>query len=291
MVRQVNLEFVFQHLNLENDESEENIFKTINGLYFKRRPEADKAKQEYLATRLARLMLPQNFCLPQTWGVIDGRFITEVIETNDFDVESREHIILGATCLSELHSISLSGTMIAEMRRCGYCHYEGEALRNRLSEEFQKAETAFSEFNFMEATLADFRQIVLVVTREWNFVEDIVLGHGDYQAQNLKVDDDRIIPIDWTDFGLCDRSYEVAHYLNSLNEEFRQLGIETYERNANIALANVLDRGGTIDGIIRAGSAARQVCDLGESGLNEQIQHRFQCSVETARCALDRYAS
>ncbi|MHA1730369.1 MAG: phosphotransferase [Promethearchaeota archaeon] len=40
--------------------------------------------------------------------------------------------------------------------------------------------------------------------------EDVVLGHGDFQPSNLLYSGGRIIPIDWIEFGVAPRGYDLA---------------------------------------------------------------------------------
>src|SRR5262249_37203 len=92
--------------------------------------------------------------------------------------------------------------------------------------------------------------------KQWMFDDDIVLGHGDFQAGNLFVSADRVWPIDWNDFGLCDRAYEVEHFLASVSPSLaasaRRQYIEMTQK------ANFGPQHGIVgDGIIQAGSYAR----------------------------------
>lgn len=279
-MEQIKLDFVFRHLRLGQDEECKPLFQTPNGLYFKRRPETDKAKQEYLATRLARLLLPAMLRLPTTWGVIEDRFITERIDSEDFDSNSEKHAVEGAKYLARLHAIQLSPSLVKELQRCGYNHYEGQTLSNRLKEELQKAKEAFGDHTSMASTLESFDSVIREATEKWNFNAELVLGHGDYQAQNIKVNNGEIIPLDWTDFGLCYRGYDIAHYLTSLNSDLRQTAVENYVSICQCDLATSLSQGEIVDRIIRAGSDARKVVDLGEP--IDDVQESFKKNVSIA---------
>jgi thiamine kinase-like enzyme len=142
---------------------------------------------------------------------------------------------------------------------------------NRLREEVHHARCAFAD----APEVKKLDEIVGKAIRQWTFDDDIVLGHGDFQGGNLFVSPDRVWPIDWTDFGLCDRAYEVEHFLASVSPSLVDSATKQYvEMTQRPNLAR--QRGIVADGIIQAGSHARTRGNL----------HDFRRHVERAEQAL-----
>jgi thiamine kinase-like enzyme len=282
MVKQLDFRFFARDVEFRADSKTSRIGYTKNGLVFKERPEPGKAKQEFLATQLARLLLPQSMAPIPTWGVVGNYFVSDHAGPNNFQPANAEHAKRGAKYLADLHSIQVSKERADAMYSNGFAHYFGEALRNRLIDEFCKARLAYSSVQSLEGAIDDLRQVVEEV-QAWDLNGNPVLGHGDFQAANLKLINGRIVPLDWTDFGLCNRAYEVMHYVSSLNQNVRKGALEVYKQETGNEITEIERRGNVLDAIIRAGSKARHVCDLGYSAQDQTLQLKFSEHVRRAK--------
>ena len=265
----------------------ENVWESANGLVWKKRQaEPDKAQQEFLATELARLLLPKPLAPPSNWGVVDGYFVSEKLCVPEFEMFNKKdprHVARAARYLADLHNVATD--MIGTIPTNKFPKtYFGEEMRKRLKQEVGFAKRGFDQNEDEKATVNVLETIVQKVT-EWRFDTDPELGHGDFQAKNLFVDCNRAWPIDWTDFGLCDRAYEVAHYLHSVSDDLAEMALNEYSKKTTWTVGERL-RGIVADGIIRAGSRARPVAE-GHTKDRAMDFAKFKCHVERADRAMN----
>ena len=115
-----------------------------NGLFLKSQLETGKAQQEVLATQLARLLLPSEVRVLPTWGVVGAYFVSDFLNGTPIDTTSKEQATSAAALLAQIHSVSVD-----DSEQClidaGFCHYWGQALRDRLVQEAGIARTTFGE--------------------------------------------------------------------------------------------------------------------------------------------------
>src|ERR1700722_5513253 len=234
----------------------EHVFESSNGLVWKRRGNANDARKELRATQLARLLLPDALAPFSAWAVFEKYFVSQKMPYAKFEPANPCHVTKGASYLARLHALDIKAFR-DKLSGGGFAHYIGEAMRNRLQEEVIHARSAFQA----EPAVKKLEEIVNEAIKRWMFEDDIVLGHGDFQACNLFVSPDRVWPIDWNDFGLCDRAYEVVHFLASVSDSLAEPTRRQY-----IEMTQKADftrqRGIAADGIIQAGSHARNKGNL-----------------------------
>ncbi len=236
-----------------------------NGLFLKSQLETGKAQQEVLATQLARLLLPPEVRVLPTWGVVGAYFVSDFLNGTPIDTTSKEQATSAAALLAEIHSVAVD-----DSEQClidaGFCHYWGQALRDRLVQEAEIARAVFGECGHASELEAIARSAV----EKWSFEDDVVIGHGDFQAANLICSEGAVIAVDWTDFGLCERAYDLFHFIDSLDESVREAALERYCETHPVSSEKELQRRGRIiDRIIRAGSVARVADDPPRSDQQE----------------------
>jgi hypothetical protein len=279
----------------EGDDRGTNFIRTDNGLRLKQRPEQSKAHQEYLATQLARMLLPRQLAVPVMWGWESGGlgvgdwFISDEIdpaEFRKFDKNRTTDCIAGARYMAQMHKRVLQEKTRNELFVAGFCHYAADALGNRLEQEARFGREAFGSGGLAERLEA----VVKTAVRRLPQWKQEVLGHGDFQASNLFVSDNDsiVLPIDWTDFGVCCRAYEVAHFLYSIAAENRPPALDTYIKDGGFSGSrdHLVMAGEVLDAIIRAGSAARGVNADTPAERQVRAQDRFRDQVERAEEAL-----
>jgi aminoglycoside phosphotransferase (APT) family kinase protein len=140
----------------------------------------------------------------------------------------------------------------------GHSPYWHKAFTNRLRQEGLHAKEAFSSETGIVDTFS--RCIERILAHEMPDRSDVV-GHGDFQPQNLCFSDSEgVCAVDWHDFGLCNRWYEIAHFLYALPESHRSLAADAYQAASCVALPDWdvgLRYGQAVDHVIRAGNRAR----------------------------------
>lgn len=254
-----------------------------DGLVFKRAREPGKARQEFEATRLARLLLPASLEVPRSWGVVgDQLYVSEELPEKCSWRDPR-HVDSATDYLAELHRVEPGAELRGALIAAGFHHYHGETLRRRLAQELEHARRAFAAGRFA-AELDVVSELVRAALDRWSFEEDAVLGHGDFQRSNLFVRSGKIVPIDWVDFGLCDRAYDLAHLLRSLPEERRARALARYVRATGVDPEALRLRGQIVDSIVRAGAEARQA--QGPDQDFEERARRFSLAVRAGLEAL-----
>jgi aminoglycoside phosphotransferase (APT) family kinase protein len=184
--------------------------------------------------------------------VFEEYFVSQKVPYAKLEPNSQAHVTQAVSYLACLHAIDIR-PIRASLCASGFAHYVEDAMRNRLVEEISHARRTFDGLPDVIKLL---EEVVQKALKKWKFADDIVLAHGDFQAGNLFISSDRIWPIDWTDFGLCDRAYEVEHFLASVSSSLAESARRQYlaaTRTANLDS----QRGIVADGIIQAGSHAR----------------------------------
>ena len=177
--------------------------------------------------------------------------------------------------LQFLHKVDISADLRNDLGP-RFAHYFGEAMCHRLEQEVDYGQRAFGKT--AQDLVQRLKTIVDGAIGKWKF-EDAVLGHGDFQACNLFIDGNRVWPIDWTDFGLCDRAYEVEHFVQSVSLGNADLARNEYRNVAELS-SDASHRGIVADGVIQAGSIARGVWS---GTLNDpDAVSRFKTHVERA---------
>lgn len=234
-----------------------NTRRSSNGLFLKSQLEAGKAEQEVLATQLARLLLPAQIRVLPTWGVIGACFVSDFLNGTPIDRASKEHATSAATLLAQIHSVAVDGSE-QSLIDAGFCHYWGQALRERLVQEAEIARAAFGE----SGDASELEAVARFAVEKWSFEDDVVIGHGDFQSANLIYSEGAVVAVDWTDFGLCERAYDLFHFIDSLDESVREAALTRYGETHPVSSEKELQkRGLIIDRVIRAGSVARVADD------------------------------
>ena len=211
---------ILKVLNLRNlDGLPKHLKISENNLLFKEEREQHKSAKEYLATKYARFLLPENLRVPEIWGVFSNCFVLKYYNNaNQLNKNSKEEIYKAVNYLIEMHYIRFTNELKDILIKNHYCHYYGEPLKNRLSQELEFSTKAFDQIECMKKYLGLMEQIINICLKTMN--THPVLGHGDFQAKNILLVENNILPIDWVDFGVCERSYEIHHFINSLNPEW-----------------------------------------------------------------------
>jgi aminoglycoside phosphotransferase (APT) family kinase protein len=276
-VKQVQSQKLLKLLGIE-DHPDSPVTSSWNGLILKRQREKGKAEQEYLATQLARLLLPAKLAVPHAWGVIGGiYYVSEKLE-ECFDHHNSEHIRRATDYLADLHAVSLDDAGLrAELLRCGFRHYMGKTLKYRLRQELKHVRRAFAGRG-LDGPLLRYSELIAATLKRWTFDDDVVLGHGDFASDNLIIQKNEVIPIDWIDFGLCDRAYEVMNFVQSIGEDYRENALSRYTAATGTSAREIHTRGSVVRNIINAGSHARMV-NLRARG-SEDSASKFVLQVE-----------
>lgn len=270
---------------IENDYLPKRIRVTSNELIVKKEKEKGKSVQEFYALQTARILLPKILKLPESWGVVDDSLVSKYYKCSKINLKSKDDAFRAVDYLIKLHNIEISERLKKELTKNGYCHYYGKNLKFRLKYEYRKSLLAFGKFSELSLFLVKLKEIVDYLCNTTN-KEEPVLGHGDFQACNILIWDNKVIPIDWTDFGLCDRAYEAHHYVYSLKKDFRDEIYEYYLNKTNWDRKK-LDIGIGIDAVIRAGNRARHILADNAGNIEKSID-KFREQVERGAKAIDR---
>lgn len=258
------------------------IMESDNQLIFKAEKSVGKATQEFKACQLARILLPKSLSPPVSWGHLEGTLIIEEQDGMPFCATNRDHMSLAIDFLSKLHSIEISDTAFQLLHTHGFDHYFGETLKNRLYDEVKYAQFAYGSIKRLRFLVDKLVGGVNWLVEHFSLQADPVLGHGDFSTNNLLVLGGRLQPVDWIDFGLCERAYEIVHFMKSLDAEHRSDIIEQYYANVSAAESqhDLLTKGMAIDTVIRAGLVARKICIGYASAMDNELLTRFRHHVE-----------
>ncbi len=230
----------------------------------KQHPTPQKARQEFLAACFARMLLPLEM-RPYRRVKLRGKFfVTNRIPGTYMDKNDQAAVVWASCYLSKMHAIPVGYKERMLLKQ----HYAGKALLKRLVQDIDYAVRAFG----IRKTRG-MSDLVDEVLKRITVYRDIVVSHGDFQVSNIIVTTSGVHPVDWVDFGLGLRSYEVAHFLATVPEELHQRAMEAYYANAPKLSANDLAIGRAVNAIIRVGSFGRVV----ESGAHPPsfFQNRF----------------
>jgi thiamine kinase-like enzyme len=292
VIRQLPRRFLLERLQLrdlpDSHAGVGSVLRSRNNLVVKKRPEVSKEIQETLATQLARLLLPQDLSPPPSWGCFDGYYVSEFLPYEKLNPASPEQARLAACYLASLHSVPVDSELRHTLSSRGYCHYYGPSLKNRLRDELKFARKAFGESDnaSLRQALDDLADLLNRIFGMLTTQENPVLGHGDFQASNLLVSEERVWPLDWADFGLCSRAYEVMHFVHSLSlSSVREEAIEEYECRSGIERSSFESHGDAIDAVIRAGSKARHALLPGTD--NQHLAMAFMEHVHRGKQSVD----
>lgn len=284
-MRRVPPEVQLRILDLEFErQGARDVARSRNGLFVKRPQGEGKARQELHATQLARFLLPEGLGLPQPWGVIgDEHYVAEAL-TEKLCRNDPDHLALAVDYLAALHAVEIGPEVQRALIEAGYEHYRGGALRHRLAQELEHAQHVFAGEGRLAGAVEQLGELVSAALERWDFEDDLVLGHGDFHTSNLFLRDGRLVPVDWTDFGVCDRSYEVMHFANSIPSKHHEEALARYARRTGIEPVSLSLRGGVVDAIVRGGGQAR-VAGEGRRDF-ERCAHEFSEQVANGHRAL-----
>lgn len=238
------------------------------GHVLKRHTEPGKAQQEFRASCLARTLLPAEL-RPYEYVDWDGDFfITNQVAGLPMVRTDGVAVRRAAEYLGRMHSAPVSRKSKVLLRR----HYVRKILAKRL-----KNEVGHVAQGFGRQAAERMRAPVEKVAQRVKAHRDIVVGHGDFYAGNILVTASGIHPVDWVDFGLCLRAYEVAHFITSVEEDLRMTAMKIYSANASGLSAKDFALGVSVSSIVRAGSYGRSaargkgVCADLERRCNEHL--------------------
>jgi thiamine kinase-like enzyme len=260
------------------------IRKTTGGLLFKKERSENKAMQEYLATKTARSVLPNSLRIPKVWGVYKDCLVSTYYTNGQFSKDSKKEVYQAADYLIKMHETKVSNELRDKLIESSNCHYWGESLKSRLKQELYFSIRAFRKTLSIQAYLIILEAIVESCLEIENSFP--VLGHGDFHAKNLLYFENTIIPVDWVDFGVCDRSYEVHHFVNSISKHLRD-EIYLYYTAKTKTPKDALNRGIGIDAIIQAGNRARLVIFGEKNASDEEIQAQFVSQIKRGSAILN----
>jgi len=188
---------------------------------------------------------------------------------------TEEHFRSAAEYLASLHRVDVSVSARGRLVDGGFCHYWGESLRNRLRQEIEFARRAHLPLE----EVARFRDVADSVAALPVPPKSDVLGHGDPRIANfLLTSDGTACAIDWHDFGLSNRWYEVAHFIDSIEEGERAAAVIAYQSRSGLAnfreWESAFRYGAAVNYVIRAGFWARTA-----SRENPEAAQRFMLYV------------
>jgi len=258
------------------------ILESDNQLIFKRQKRSGEAAQEFEASQLARFLLPKDLSPPCAWGYFKGTLITEKQIGTPFSMSNREQIGLAIDFLVKLHSTKISDELFQVLVNQGFDHYFGQTLKRRLYQEVQLSQLAFGKIKHMKSLIKELREGVTWILENFSLEVDPVLGHGDFQSNNLLVIDGRLQPLDWIDFGLCERAYEIVHLTSKLGEEDKNTAFKQYYEKVQAVESenDLLRKGMAIDAVVQAGACARKVCNGMADATDSRLQFRFRRRVQ-----------
>lgn len=220
----------------------------------------DEAKQEAQALVAARLLLDSRLRVPACFGHLDQWIVIEEILSDKLEPENADQVCKAAEYLGCMHSTKLDDAVRMVLANNGHQHYYSGSLENRLREEVRHSEVA-QDAHGESWNLPVLEEAVTKVIPRLSQCGDPVLGHGDFQKKNILIaEDGSVVPVDWRDFGICNRWYELAHFLRSVDPVTHEKALEIYSDRVGIDISEEDDSlriGKIIDAIIRAGSKAR----------------------------------
>ncbi len=259
-----------------------NILESSNQLIIKREKTTGKAAQEFEACRLARFLLPKDLSPPNSWGHFEGTFFAEKCEGTLLSPSDREHIGLAVDFLVKLHSLELSEEILKALISQGFDHYFGKTLKMRLRQEVEMSQLAFRETKSLGSLIKEVKEGVAWIMENFALDVDPVLGHGDFRVGNLLIIHGRLQPVDWVDFGICERAYEIVHLTAKLDDKERMPAFDKYyERvKATESSSDLLKKGMAIDAVVRIGACAREVCNGVTNAADNTTQSRFRRCVQ-----------
>jgi len=149
----------------------EDLWESSNGLVWKKKHlEPEKARQEFQATQLARLLLPQAISPHSPCGVVSEYFVSEKLHCANFDKENAAQVALAARYLGFLHKVDISADLRSNLE-ARFAHYFGEAMRNRLKEEAVHGQQAFGDT--AQELVQRLKTIVDGAIGKWTFEEAV----------------------------------------------------------------------------------------------------------------------
>jgi aminoglycoside phosphotransferase (APT) family kinase protein len=247
------------------------VRRTSSGFVLKRERENGKSAQEYRATSLAKQLLPTGIVPYDIVGCAGEFFVANRLPGRLLNVDNEEEVVAAARHLGTMHNAPLSHATCRFLEERGFSHYYRESLQNRLFDEVGRIDRAFRG----AAELGPLFQAVERLLAQWDSRQAPVLGHGDYQQPNLLFHAGRIYPVDWVDFGLCHRFYELAHFLAFVAEKDRAAVTAAYARCCGLdanQIATPLAEGEAIDAVVRAGGVARRISPDSEVELRPKFR-------------------
>jgi hypothetical protein len=216
-----------------------------------------EAERELGALVLAQQLVGTRVRVPNILEQQDECLLLE--DLGQRSPQTFRHTRLAAEYLARLHGDEIPEEVVALLCDKGHAHYWHSALVNRLRQEGAYAKEAFSSETGVVDAFA--RCIESIATLELPDHSDVV-GHGDFQFKNLCFSDSNgICAVDWHDFGLCNRWYEIGHLLYTLPESHGSVVADAYQAVSSVALTDWnagLRYGKAVDRIIRAGNEARR---------------------------------
>lgn len=146
-------------------------------------------------------------------------------------------------------------------------HYYGEKLVRRLKDENGFFTNAINKDRRFLALKNSFNKILKLALR-YALHDEPVVGHGDFQAKNIIVTETGIAPIDWIDFGILLRWYEVGNLLFGQKKD-ELLGLIEYYLSLKseqpiTSLEELAKESLSIAFVVRTGSHFRHVVETDE---------------------------
>lgn len=182
---------------------------------------------------------------PEVYYHTDRCIIMEYIQNADQFQRTKSHYERAIQYLEKLHNLTSSTNRCRKIPNL-YC---GDALRERLQKERENLYKVGDKLgnNFKKYSCV-FEKILEILLPGVNTLECVV-GHGDFKPDNILILQDRIVPIDWIDFGLTVREYELGalffgeqnldlmmelteEYLKSMRKPYGAGQVKEFLRNA-----------------------------------------------------------
>ncbi|MBW2270848.1 MAG: aminoglycoside phosphotransferase family protein [Deltaproteobacteria bacterium] len=240
-----------------------------------------EAVSEARSLEMARETIGRHQRVPRLRELSGNLLLIEDVGPDPLTTE--RHVQSAAEYLASIHQTEINQSLIDRLEEGRFHHYWKEYLLNRL-----RREVALSQRGNLPGEQTErFRAATEIVANVPLPLHSHVVGHGDPRAMNFVVGDGQEpCAVDWKDFGLSNRWYEIAHFVNSLEEGHRDAAIAAYRVRAGLTdfaqweLAHAY--GVAVSSVIRVGTVARNARTE-----NHKSSRSFTRSVARLQRAID----
>ncbi len=233
---------------------------------------ARKALQEATATDKAKSLLnPLGLFVPKIFDIKDEGILVEFVSGNTPDLSKEEDLLICLDYLLKMNGVQPPGDLEN--------HFYGENLKNRIQDELRYFQEALIRVPDLQRSKAQFDSIYSKALDTISADTPGVIGHGDFQQKNLILTSERkLVPIDWGDFGLAHKEYDVGNLL---------CGVDLNQLMARAKLSHTLQeklnafgnykQGVAIACVLRIGSNCRQIVEI---GVKKEYMDNIRATIE-----------